>query len=507
MVFKDETHVVAKKAEKRYEELAKQKFQASPEEKGQLSPQSSTSEQSGSQGDSSPETSRSRSQLARRTRYPTPESMVTEIVPSIEEQAIGFFISNHVSQPTIIPRGQYEWVTELLSQPDVDEVFRSSVKAFSLAGLANSTKNPMIMARAHAAYGSALKMTNSALNVRQTAVRDSTLISVIMLGMYEAYVFPDKGSMETWAKHVEGACALLILRGKEQFASSVARRVFQQFYGVILLVCLATGRKIPPGICELYDYLAPPADYTAQGGQWTTRLAQFITDAMTLNEDTTSGPVAMITKALKLDRELGEIKALIPKIWRYETVHLDKPFEYAYGTFYHKYLDPWIAQMWNNLRSSRIHMYSIIRDQLSKGYRQHSPPLFSREQFTAQTQAAEHVIRTTSAAICASGPQLTGMIAFPKLPAPKPGAVPPASRPVAISPHGGTRGKLHPPGTFLDPSRPTGLHHLIWPLYSAAVSDLPNSKLRQWTIDTLHFIALRIGTRQAVVLADELKGM
>jgi hypothetical protein len=31
--------------------------------------------------------------------------------------------------------------------------------------------------------------------------------------------------------------------------------------------------------------------------------------------------------------------------------------------------------------------------------------------------------------------------------------------------------------------------------------------MRQYAIDMLHFIALRIGTQQAVVLADGLKGM
>ena len=41
--------------------------------------------------------------------YPTPESMVAmEILPSIDEHALGFFISNHVSPPALVPRGQYE---------------------------------------------------------------------------------------------------------------------------------------------------------------------------------------------------------------------------------------------------------------------------------------------------------------------------------------------------------------------------------------------------------------
>lgn len=51
------------------------------------------------------------------------------------------------------------------------------------------------------------------------------------------------------------------------------------------------------------------------------------------------------------------------------------------------------------------------------------------------------------------------------------------------------------------------MHHLIWPLYAAGSSDLASDGMRQYAIDMLHFIALRIGTQQAIVLADGLKGM
>lgn len=72
--------------------------------------------------------------------------------------------------------------------PACDEVLRKSVNATCLAGLANSTKNPMIMFKARDAYGSALRMIKSALGVTETTVKDSTLMSVIMLGMYENFV-------------------------------------------------------------------------------------------------------------------------------------------------------------------------------------------------------------------------------------------------------------------------------------------------------------------------------
>lgn len=502
MMFKDETAVVAKKAKKKYQALAMQSPLSGSERK--------TSETDGSEASSfnlylRAECQSSRPVGSQISRYPTPESMVREITPSIDDQAMGFFISNHVSQPTLVPRGQYEWVLEALYRPDCEEILRSSVNAACLAALANSTKNPMITAKAHAAYGSALQLTNSALRVKETAVEDSTLISVIMLGLYENFAFQDKRSIQAWAKHVQGASALVNLRGKEQFQSSTGRRIFHQFYGIVMLVCLESGNPIPDGLRDLYNHCNPSSDYAVQGRQWTTRLTSFMHDAIDLNRDKDSDPITLVTKAINLDRELDSIKALIPKIWQYDTVRLQRPSEHAFGSFYHVYMDSWIAQMWNNLRLCRMHLYKIIREQLWKG-RKCVPPLFSQEEVEPQIAAAQKVIQITTASMCASAPQLTGMIPFPDYSTSGPGGLSAGSSREAAAPDD-ARPQLHPPGTFLDPAKPTGMHHLIWPLYAAGSSDLSSKEMRQYAIDMLYFIALRIGTRQAVVLAESLKEM
>ncbi|CAO2649174.1 Nn.00g101230.m01.CDS01 [Neocucurbitaria sp. VM-36] len=499
-MFKNESDVVAKKAEKRYEELAKQEAPTTSKRKGKSRSNYDSAGLPICPSDKS-YPPRSSNHLVPYARYSTPETFVVEIAPSIEEQAQGFFISNYVAQPAIVPRGQFEWVTELLAQPDTEEVLRSSVNAASLAGLATSTKSPVIMQKAQAAYVSALRVTNSALRVKETAIKDSTLISVIMLGMYENMVSQDSQSMQAWAKHVAGACALLNLRGKEQFEKSeMARRIFHQFYGVVLLVALETGTMVHEGMHELYESLHPTSDYEVHGRQWTTRVVNVIHDAINLSQDKQSSPVVMVRTALAIDRELSEIKSLMPSIWHYETVYLEQPSEYQYGDCYHVYLDPWIAQMWNNLRSCRMYLYKIMRENATKACELYDPPLFSEEEIAPQREAAVQVMRTTAAHVIASVPQITGMIPFPSRTSPK------SKNPLAPEQERQTsKYTLHPPGTFLDRGNSTGMVHLIWPVYAVGQSDLATPELRQWCIETLHNIALQIGTRQAVVLADELK--
>jgi hypothetical protein len=498
MMFKNESDVVAKKAEKRYKVLAKQKASSNPMKQEPVTPESMASE-SWELSSNWTSSDASSTYIVPYTRYPTPESIAWEVVPSIEDQALGFFIGNYVAQPAFVPRGHFEWVTELLAQPVKEDILVHSVKAASLAGFANTTKNQAIMQQAQAAYGTALRMTNAALSVKQTAIKDSTLIAVILLGMFENFVFNDKRSIQAWAKHVDGACALLNLRGKEQFNSDLGRRLFYQFYGVILLVALQTGRPVHPDMHELYHVMAQASDYSVHGRAWTTRLTDVLHDSINLSQDQDADPKTLVASAMELDGELDKIKALMPSVWDCTEVHLDQPSEYLYGDMYYVYLDPWIAQMWNNVNSCRMCLFRVVLENLNKGQTQYDPPLFSQDEHALLQATAEEISRASAAAIIASVPQITGMIPFPDLD---------TARRRASNPnidHPSLAYDICPPGTFIDAKQSTHMLHLIWPLYAAGRFEFMTSEMRLWAIDILHYIALRIGTRQAVVLADALK--
>lgn len=324
MMFKNESEVVVTKAQKRYEKLAKQKDQKASSQERSLTNESTTSTRQ-------PATNMS---LSRRRIPPGPLNAIANMVPSIEDQALGFFMANFVMEPSIVPRGNFEWVPELMNRPDAERIIRSSVIAASLAGLANSTKSPSIKKRAQEEYATALTLTNKALQSTETAIKDSTLVSVIMLGMYENSVYEDKNSLQAWANHVKGACALLTLRGPEQFKDSFRMRLFQQFYGTILLVSLETDSKIPEGAAQLYEASSSAGDYSVHGKQ-STRMVRFMRDAVNLTQDKRNDPATMVGKALELDRELDSIEALLPNIWKYETVYLEKPAPHVFGNFYH----------------------------------------------------------------------------------------------------------------------------------------------------------------------------
>ncbi|KAF2266388.1 hypothetical protein CC78DRAFT_156307 [Lojkania enalia] len=513
MMFKNESEVVARRANKRYQELTRAKMQKLPHGKGSASSghetpsgdssySLSSSLSSSTSSSSSSSASRSCSfwtsrDVALKLRGSQSRLISTQVMPSLEDQALCFFLSNYVVLPKFIPRGHFEWLYEVLKS-DAEEILRTSVIAASLAALATSKKSVRLVRKAREAYVSALRMTNESLGCSALVKKDSTLMAVIMLGMYENCVFEDKYSLKSWAKHVDGACTLIKLRGKEIFHSPLCLRVFQQFYGTILLVAIESRSKTPPGINEFWEYCAALGNYNVSGKQWTTEMVRWIQRAIDLGHSTTADPATAIATARELLEELAHIRASLPSVWEYQTIYLEEPNEYVYGATYHVYKDPWVVWMWNNLRISHLRLLQITSELLDEGLTP-NPLLFKEEEVKSQKKALYEAMKIISAEICASTPQITGQIPFPdphtsdsgSLAKPSPGILD------ALIP----KYKLHPPGTFTS----TLVHYLIWPLYSAASLDPCPTELREWIIGRLDFIALKVGTRQAIVLADALK--
>ncbi|CAN9394213.1 unnamed protein product [Alternaria alternata] len=204
-MFKNESHVVAKKAERRYEELAKSKEPTTPWRRGE------------------PAKIRSLQRMYP-VRIPPSAEMVVQPTPNVDARAQGYFLAN------------YAGTADFPKEANL---------TLSLAVFSNAVKSPAVMQKARIAYVSALEETNRALMSHETAIKDSTVVSVILLGMYEGTRYTDKSSIARWSKHVSGAYTLFMLRGKSQFDTELGRQIFLQSYGVALFFTMELGTNIP----------------------------------------------------------------------------------------------------------------------------------------------------------------------------------------------------------------------------------------------------------------------
>ena len=174
----------------------------------------------------------------------------------IEDQAISFFMGLHMIPPILVtPLGkdQSDYLPGLLKASKRNSTLQRAITAAGLAALANAFKSKEIMKKAQKEYVSALALTNKALESTNAIKKDSTLVSVMLLGMYENFTHQGKDSVRARAEHISGACALIVLRGKNQFNSDNGIRLFTQIYSTAFMVALESGTDISLALIDMWE--------------------------------------------------------------------------------------------------------------------------------------------------------------------------------------------------------------------------------------------------------------
>lgn len=158
----------------------------------------------------------------------------------------------------------------------MDPTLAASVRATSLASFAHYVRSPELAHQSRYHYTKAIQLTNSALASTQDAARDSTLLSTILLGLYEVLTGRNERSMKDWADHVRGAAALLKLRGREQFHSSFTRRMFLQATTSVLASCMQRSIRLPQHVVDMLDDLSEIMGSIAEFGRLGCSIVQMM---------------------------------------------------------------------------------------------------------------------------------------------------------------------------------------------------------------------------------------
>lgn len=107
------------------------------------------------------------------------------LFPTLEERASCFFIANYTLQNTDVSYGFMEYLPPLAGSQS-GGILTTVIECLGLAAMANLSKSQAqatIVARRK--YGEALSVVNKALQTPQLVAEDQTLLSVMLLGLYE----------------------------------------------------------------------------------------------------------------------------------------------------------------------------------------------------------------------------------------------------------------------------------------------------------------------------------
>ncbi|MCJ1420027.1 hypothetical protein MMC32_006383 [Xylographa parallela] len=458
---------------------------------------------------------------------PRPLSYSYNLAPTLGERATGYFFNHYV----VGADGPWDHI--------LNDNMLTSIKALGLAGFSHAAHAPNVMIPAREQYLRAIRLTNAALRSPTDVKKDSTLLSIMILGMFETVTGRTQRSLEAWANHVNGAAALLKIRGREQMITPGGRRMFAQVTSTLVTTCLQHQLEVPDHILELRNEAVKYQTINDPIWHFMKFMILFTNFKAQVEHGDIEDPLVILPRALELDQMFLSLCSDIPPGWEYTTIYTNSDPDVIYAGYYHLYQDFMIAQLWNGMRTFRIMLQEIIRgvlvgkfgslpeDQMERDFAAQcqttkapsyqsqdniSPsasslhtsytPMNSRSR-SAQYQKSLSISYQLQSDILASIPQHIGY-------ASKPNYQPSSLQRFLWS----NFGSKHP-YPLLAPNSPSVSSHLplirmsegfslLWPLYTAGIMNVATEPVQRWVVEMLRKIGRSMGTQQAFVLADML---
>ncbi|KAL3458260.1 Alpha/Beta hydrolase protein [Aspergillus heterothallicus] len=287
----------------------------------------------------------------------------------IEDLAAGFFFSKYN-----IYNGPYfssisrDWLCEVYVMDPTCDLLRTAIEAIGMAGLSNTSYAPHLSVQAQDRYGKALAALDGALQDPCAATRDTTLMAVILLGLFEVVSSDAADESRYWIAHAAGAMALLQLRGPGQFARPRGGQLYVFTRSQILSACLTQGLPVPPALVNItYEFETSTLrqlwkdSNLATPGSISEICFRLVNLRAMIAQDGHIDPVSVRTEAFKLDTDLEEWKISAQVRWAYEIGCESESIDCrSFMGKYHRYANLWVARAWLNWRLMRILVNQMI---------------------------------------------------------------------------------------------------------------------------------------------------
>lgn len=405
-------------------------------------------------------------------RVPSPPS--NTLKPSVDDLGINYFFHQFVCGGRSNTRGCLNYIPSVYHADGAQSTLVTSMAAVGLVALANSTQRPELANHARIKYMQAIHLVSNALASPVEYVKDSTLMSVISLGVFEHV-----SAYESFTRHVQGAAALVIARGKAQFSSPVGMLMFNQVRTDLVLASFQTDMPIPEKILELQEEVGDHPCTSMTG--WTLGMLALQTAVLLLNikKNTVTEKRAwleMLDETVALEKDFESLVEPLSIQEPYKTVRLPgRDPNITNNGLYRIYKDSWSIRLWTNLRTLQMVASEMKLFVLSKMLSRRIPDDV-REQTKLDIGKTLQTLSYLGEEILAIVPQGLEFISLEEEAEPCPSI-----------------GLIKVSGGYL----------LVWGLYMVGKSLATNKENRRYAIRLLRDIGLTTGISVALRLVEE----
>ncbi|KAL2271885.1 hypothetical protein VTJ83DRAFT_1256 [Remersonia thermophila] len=305
-----------------------------------------------------------------------------DLTPSCQERGVAWFFSRFVTVAEMVPHLKFDFLREVWqassSQRDaqIDSVL-ASITAVGLMGMASTTRSAKLMDAARKSYGTALRLTQSALQNPAEAEKDTTMLSVLILGLFEMLSENTEhaSSVEAFQRHVNGAAGLAVMRGPAQFRTRAGRRMFSMLCQRYVVSCAQRNEPMREDLIALWHQMPR----TAEPRHPSRELMPLMWKALQLRSERNRGlltdPEATIERLLALDREFEDLTNSLPSSWKHRVFRLKQHHPAVFDGFCHHYTSLYHANVWNHILTTRLLLLETVLSEISRDLAGFAPAL------------------------------------------------------------------------------------------------------------------------------------
>ncbi|KAL4873650.1 hypothetical protein BDV12DRAFT_192093 [Aspergillus spectabilis] len=396
--------------------------------------------------------------------------------PHMDQIGVNYFLHHFVTSDQCSSRGYLNYVPTVFNADGEHPTLVASMAAVGLMALANSTQQPELVSHARVKYSEAIRSVNAALASPVESVKDSTLMSVISLGVFEHF-----SDFNSWVRHVQGAAALMVVRGKSQFCRTAAIPMFHQVRTDLAIACMHRSKQFPADMEKLQEDASMYTDTSSP--HWLLGVLATRCVSLLWRVDNNKGVVPwpdLLDEATALQRDFQLVFGVLAIQEPYTTTRgAAGDADLVYNDRFDLYRTPWAIRIWNNARNLQMIVCEIVCYLLNKVLVV-TPDLAPATcaQIKAKLQETLQILSQLSDDILATVPQVLGVVS------PVPESCLAVNSPLGASVAGG--------------------YILTWGLYMVGKSPATAAQTRKWIIRRLGDIVKYSGIALARQLLDDI---
>jgi hypothetical protein len=339
--------------------------------------------------------------------------------------ALNFFMATYVGNDQI--NSQFDYLPELYGRHGSSHsALQETIKAVGLAGYAKASRRPEIIQPATKSYVAAIKEVNAALSDPNLVQQDMTLASVLLLAMFEVMVMPQNRGLENLTKHLKGATSLAAMQMKKQQQGVYSRKLMRSLCQSCIMNCWIQNIPLSDEFVAFKEQLGRDSDDVDYHYDFLDVLILLIKFRHAMESNIYDSPSAIIAQATALDGRLKRFMDNMPPDGRFKSVRrftsarTSTDDQLTYQGYFHTYPKNFTAHFWNNIRSARIRLHSLVAAQCRTILTSPNRNQILDSGYASRLDASEHLVRELAREICATIPQLAGYLDQIQTPDPSP---------------------------------------------------------------------------------------